>query len=160
MNKKKKILYIEFFIVAAIISMEIIFNIWQGSIYYNEKRIAKDKESYSVSGFSATTKDIEGYRLTYSKISGDCLMWRLEPEKETEITFNYDSELYKGKFKVVLINLDKQETINILEGSEEGTKTIRLTGDRYVIKFVGKDAAGELEFSAENNKDIKVSNAS
>lgn len=157
LQKKKKIIYVILIILILIIVSGAEFNLRQKNIYYNDKKIAQEDDSYSVENFSGNSEDIEKYKLTYEKLSGDCLMWILNPKEETEITFNYNSNVDKGKFKVVLVDSDKHEIINILEGTEEGSRTIKLTTDKYFIKFVGEDAAGELEFSVDNNKNVVIS---
>ena len=157
MKIKNKLIYIGLILIFA---GGLIFNIYQKNIYYNDKRIAQEDDNYKVVNFSSNSKDIEEYELTYGSISGDRLMWILNPKEETEVTFNYDSNVDKGKFKVVLVDSDEKNIENILEGTEEGSKTIGLTTHKYFIKFVGKDAAGELKFSAVHNKSVDISTKS
>ena len=63
--------------------------------------------------------------MKYSGFSGDDTIWILNSHKDGEITFNYDSTVNSGDFKVVLINPQKGIE-NILEGTEQGNKTTNI----------------------------------
>lgn len=123
-------------------------------IYNNNEKIARDGDSYSYVGRSesGSKNDIT---VKYGKFSGAETVWNIESVGESEIIIKYDSNVESGDFKGVLINSEKNVE-DILEGTEAGEKTIKLTEGKYRFKFVGNKAKGKIEISIETEEDEQV----
>lgn len=119
----------------------------------NDKIIEKDN-NYTSRTFRSNRNNNK-LEIKYSGFSGIDTICFLEAKEDTEITFNYDSTVENGKFKVVLIN-PKNEVENILEGTEQNSKTIKLTKGKYSLKNVGANADGKVEIDISSNSDVKI----
>ncbi|WP_346961962.1 hypothetical protein [Clostridium sp.] len=131
-------------------------NTGKANIYNNNEKIAQDGDSYSYVGRNESGSKNE-ITVKYGKFSGSDTIWNIESEGQSEITIKYDSKVESGDFKGVLINPEKQVE-NILVGTEEGEKTIKLTEGKYRFKFVGNKAKGEIKISidSEEEKHVKI----
>jgi len=129
-------------------------NTGKSDIYNNNEKIARDGDSYSYVGRneSGSKNDIN---VKYGKFSGSETIWNIESEGECEIAIKYDSKVESGDFKGVLINPEKQVE-DILLGTEEGEKTIKLTEGKYRFKFVGNKAKGEIKISIDTGEEEYV----
>lgn len=45
---------------------------------------------------------------------------------------------------------------NILEGTEQSSKTIKLTKGKYSLKNVGANANGKIKIYINSNSDVKI----
>lgn len=126
----------------------------KGDIYNDNDRISRDGDSYSYTGRSQSSSNNQ-ITVKYGKFSGADTIWIVESKGDCEITFDYDSQVESGDFKGVLITPEKQvETV--LEGTEDGEKTIKLAEGEYRFKFVGSKAKGKIKISIEESKNVKV----
>lgn len=157
MKLRNKILLFIGVLVLLDIIISCVFNVWQKNIYNNNKKIAQQGDDYT---YSRTISENSNDKIdwNYSDFSGDDTVWILNPKEDCEITINYRSAVDNGKFKVVLANPKKGEVENILEGTEEGNKTIKLSKEEYRIKIVGKNAEGEIKLSINENKNVEIAN--
>lgn len=126
----------------------------KGGIYNDNDRISRDGDSYSYIARSQSSSN-NHITVKYGKFSGTDTIWSIESKGDCEITFDYDSEVESGDFKGVLITPEK-EVETVLEGTDNGEKTIKLTEGKYRFKFVGSKAKGKIDISIEENEDVKV----
>ena len=124
------------------------------NMYNNHDKIVQEDNNYTyvTSGSTRENNEIE---IKYSGFSGIDTICFLEAKEDTEITFNYDSTVDNGKFKAVLID-PNNEAENILEGTEQSNKTIKLTKGKYDLKNVGANADGKIKIYINSNSDVKI----
>lgn len=129
----------------------------KNNIYNNNDKIVEYDYSYNyINRIGEGEKSNDKIDIKYSGFYGTDTIWILESKEESEITFNYDSKVNSGDFKAVLINPQK-EVKNILEGTEEGSKTIKLAKGKYKFKLVGRNAEGKINISIDENKNVEIS---
>jgi hypothetical protein len=114
------------------------------AIYDDDKRIAQEGDSYSFFQRSGEEEKKGNHlKLQYSRFYGVQTLWAYESPKECEINLNYDSQVDKGKFKVVLVT-PKQEVIKIAEQDDKGSFKAVVPKGKYSVKIVGNNAKGEI----------------
>ena len=129
----------------------------KNNIYNNNDKIVEYDYRYNyINKIGEGKKPDDEIDIKYSGFSGIDTIWILESKEESEITFNYDSTVNSGDFKAVLINPQK-EVKNILEGTEQGSKTIKLAKGKYKFKLVGRNAEGKINITIDENKNIEIS---
>lgn len=113
------------------------------SIYDDDKRIAQEGDSYSFFQRSEEEKKENHLKLHYSRFYGVQTLWAFESPKECEINLNYESQVDKGEFKVVLIT-PEDEVIKIAEQKSKGIFKVVVPKGKYSVKIVGNNAKGEI----------------
>ena len=126
----------------------------QENMYNNNDKIVQEDNNYTYITYKNPRKNNE-IEIQYSGFSGIDTICFLEAKEDTEMTFNYDSTVDKGKFKAVLIN-PKNEVETISEGTEQSSKTIKLTKGKYSFKNVGANADGKITISISSNSNVKI----
>ncbi|WP_026887867.1 hypothetical protein [Clostridium beijerinckii] len=129
-------------------------NIDKVNIYSNNDEIIQEENNYTYRTYGDSIKNNE-IEIKYSGFSGLETICFLEVSEDTEITFNYDSTVDNGKFKEVVIN-PKNEVENIVEGTDQSSKTIKLTKGKYSLKNVGANADGKIKINISSNSDVKI----
>lgn len=124
------------------------------NMYNNNDEIAQEDNNYTYRTCRNNMNNNE-IEVKYSGFSGIETICFLEASEDTEITFNYDSTVDNGKFKAVLIN-PKNEVENIVEGTEQNSKTIKLTKGKYSLKNVGANADGKIKIYIGGSSDVKI----
>jgi len=129
------------------------------NIYNNNDKIVQDWDSYSYMYNSRTWtgNSRDKINIKYSGFSGYDTIFISESKEDGEVTFNFDSIVNSGDFKAVLINPQK-EIENILEGTEQGSKTLKLAKGKYRFKIVGRNAKGEINISINKNNNVVITN--
>lgn len=160
MKLRKKILLFICLLIILDIIISFGFNIWQKNIYNNNYKLVQQGDSYTYKNKIGPQNSSNEIDLKYSGFSGDDTIWILNAHKDGEITLNYNSTVNSGDFKLVLINSQK-EIENILEGTEQGDKTIKLTKGECRLKIVGRNAEGEVKLSInDESKNTDISSIS
>jgi uncharacterized protein YxeA len=143
------------FLIGIIIICRVVFA--KNNIYNNNEKIVKYDYSYNYTNrIGEGENSNDKIDIKYSGFYGTDTIWILESKEESEITFNYDSIVNSGDFKAVLIN-SQNEIENILEGTDQGNKTMKLAKGKYKFKLVGRNAEGKVKISIDKNKSIEVS---
>lgn len=124
------------------------------NIYNNNDKIVQEDNNNTYVTCKSSIKNNE-IEMKYGGFSGIDTICFLEVKEDTEITFDYDSTVDDGKFKAVLIN-PKNEVETILEGTEQSSKTIKLTKGKYRFRNVGANADGKIRISISSNSDVKI----
>lgn len=123
----------------------------QQNIYNDDLKVIAQGDSYSFSYrdgiMQGNTADLQ------FKFNGSNTLWDIETNNEAVINIDYSSNIYNGKFKVVLIT-PEDEIINVLEQSDSGEKEIELKNGKSRIKIIGLDAEGSLKLNIEENEQI------
>lgn len=127
----------------------------QEKMYDDSSKIIKSGDSYTFYTCTSTWDSNKEMSMKFGSFSGTDTIWSFDVKKDTEVTFNYESNIDDGEFKVVLINPNK-EIENILEGTVKDKNTIKVSKGEYRIKFVGKKAKGKINISIEDNKYIDI----
>jgi hypothetical protein len=127
------------------------------NIYYNNDKIVQEGDSYTNNSRTITGNSKDEIDIKYSGFYGDDTIFILESKEDGEVKFNFDSTVNSGDFKAVLINPQK-EIENILEGTEQGNKIIKLAKGKYRFKIVGRNAKGEINISINKNNNVIITN--
>jgi hypothetical protein len=126
------------------------------NVYDNVEKIAQEDDKYTFwtkAIFDQSDGKTGEFHLKYSDLSGDETFWVISSKENGSITFNYESTVNSGNFKVVLVNPDKKVE-NILEGTNKGNETIKLTGGEYRLKVVGRNTSGDIKFLITESKNV------
>ncbi len=118
---------------------------YQKSVFDDEDKIIKDKDSHTYKNRIGKTVGNE-IDLKFSSFTGIETINRIDVNEEKETIFTLQSTIEEGDFKVVLIT-PEDEIINILEDTSGGTKSIILKKGISKIKLVGKKAKGEVKIN-------------
>jgi hypothetical protein len=124
------------------------------NMYNDNDKIVQEDNNYTYTNCKINRNN-DKIDIKYGSFSGIDTICFLEAREDTEITFDYDSTVDKGKFKAVLVN-PKNEVETIVEGTDQSSKTIKLTKGQYRLKNVGANAAGKIKISFSSNSDVKI----
>lgn len=129
-------------------------NVYQKSIYTNDKKIAKEGDSFSfLVRNGCTTK--EEADIKFTSFDGDQTLWAIDAEKEGTVHLNFNSSLKSGKFKVVLITPDN-EVISVFEEGKNSKDEFKIKKGKSRIKIVGSGAKGAINLSLKIDKNMSV----
>lgn len=131
-------------------------NAYQKGIYGDFKKIVKQWDSYTYKKRVGSISNNEG-NISFSKFSGMETLWNIRAGEESSITINYDFEIDKGDFKLVLIN--PKSGIEILKGSSNGEYEIELMEGKSRIKIVGREAKGKISIVLTSKGDVNIRKA-
>lgn len=129
-----------------------------GSTYNDNEKIAQQSESHTHTTYNISNNSNNSIEFQYGGFFGVDTIWILKSVDDEEITLDYYSDVNSGDFKAVLVN-PKGEIENILEGTDKGNKTIKLTKGEYRFKLVGNDANGKVKLSIAQNKNVEIKSA-
>lgn len=122
------------------------------SIYNDDKKIVLEDKYYylkSARDEHNESKFIQKFQL----FTGLDTMWNIEVNGDTKLSINYNLNIEKGDFKIVLIN-SKDKVQTILEGKQNGSKDIDIEAGSYTIKMVGLKAKGSVTLGLGANDKI------
>ncbi len=123
--------------------------------YNDNKIIAQESENHTHTTYNISNDSDNNIEFQYGGFSGVDTIWILKSKDDDEIIIDYNSKVNSGDFKAVLVNPEK-EVETILEGTDQGKKTIKLTKGEYRFKFVGNNANGKVKLSITQNKKIEI----
>ncbi|AIS52839.1 hypothetical protein TKV_c16850 [Thermoanaerobacter kivui] len=126
-------------------------NKYQKDIYDDDSKIVNVGDSYSFS------KRIENninnnLKIKYNGFYGMETIWDIKSEGNGAVIIRFDSQVDRGKFKLVFITPDN-EVIKVFEQSEKGEKIIETKKGKSRIKIVGNNAKGQVEINVETKGD-------
>lgn len=158
--KKFIILMISLIIVGVVASKVIIIlesdklGANERNIYNNEEKILSERDSYSY--LRKKLKDEENsINFKFVEFTGIDTAYDITCDKEIFVNLEYESEILKGEFKVLLIT-SNNEIVNILEGSNKGNNNIKIpTGDSK-IRIVGNKSTGNLKINITSTNDMEI----
>lgn len=150
----KIILCISLLFFACVISV-FAFDDGKNGIYNDNNKISEHSDNYTFENKIGARISSNNINIKYSGFSGMNTIWALDVKEDSEIVFNFDSIVDMGEFKVVLINTQRKIE-NILEGNEEGNKTIKLGKGKYTVKIVGRKAAGKINLSISKDQNVDI----
>lgn len=134
------------FILIIIVSMTIVgcnSTDYQSSIFDDENEIVKKTNSYTYRSKKGTAED-DKINLEFASFTGKDTVYKIRVDKESKVTFHFDSKIDKGDFKVVVVT-PHDKIINVLNGTERGSKEIILEEGTNRIKFLGRRAKGKID---------------
>ena len=104
------------------------------NIYNDNERIAQESESHTHTTYNISNNSGNNIEFQYGGFWGvDTICILKSKDDDGEITLDYDSKVNSGDFKAVLVNPEKKIE-NVLEGTDKGNKTIKLTKGEYRFK--------------------------
>ncbi|AQR91717.1 hypothetical protein CLOBY_33850 [Clostridium saccharobutylicum] len=128
------------------------------SMYTDNEKIAQKSENHTHTTYNISNNSDDDIEFQYGGFSGVDTIWILKSKDDEEITLDYDSKVNSGDFKAVLVNPEK-EVQDILEGADQGNKTIKLAKGEYRFKLVGNNANGKVKLSIAQNKNVEIESA-
>lgn len=129
----------------------------KAAMYDDEAAIVADGDSYFTTRYLQSSSSKYVVDCSFGSLSGTRTLWVIRAEEGGSFTVRYDAEITKEDFKLVLIDPDKNLQV-IFENSATGEQTFTLSEGKYVIKFVGSYAQGELDISMPDYELVTVSN--
>ena len=133
---------------------------YQGSIYSDNTKIAKDADSASYGlRLATTTKTSDGTNTTISfgSFSGDETIFIADAQKDSSVVIDINSEIKGGSFKVVLVDPNKKVTI-LSKSTEKSDSEIKIKKGINSFKIVGKSAKGKIVILFKPGSDIIMQN--
>lgn len=127
---------------------------YQNSIFDDESKIAKVEDSFTYLERQGEVLWKEA-KINFTSFSGTDTIFKIKTDREKDIVFNVESTIKSGDFKLVLITSDNK-VINIVSGTEEGSKTISLNKGTSRIKLVGKKAKGEIKINIDADEAVEI----
>ncbi|AIQ17688.1 hypothetical protein H70357_14220 [Paenibacillus sp. FSL H7-0357] len=126
----------------------------QKDVYGNNKVIVQSGDSltYKDRIGEVTAQDAE---LNFTGFYGSDTLWSIEAAEEGKLGIEFEQDITKGKFKVVLIT-PEEETVVIAEGSAEGSVELPLIKGNSRIKIVGNKGKGNANLHLTAGKGIEV----
>ncbi|WP_406242370.1 hypothetical protein ACF3M2_19030 [Tissierella carlieri] len=152
--KKLKLITLVILIVVTISGCDFA-NDYQKGIFDDDIEIIKTDDSFIY--LEKLGKDADNKKIIEFKyFTGMDTIYYITANEDSEITINFESNINKGDFKVVLISPD-YEIITILYGNDEVGKTISVKKGESRIKIIGKEASGKvgMNIKADENVEIK-----
>lgn len=125
------------------------------NIYNDNDKIAQLSEDHIYTTASTTKDSDKDLSLKYSGFLGVDAIWSINSKEDGEITLDYDSKVDSGDFKVVLVN-PKKEIENILVGTDNGSKTLKLSNGESMLKIVGNNANGNVKLTISQSKNAEI----
>lgn len=148
---KKPILVILTMLTIWIISGCSFGNNHKQSITQNKDEIGK-KHTLSEETVEDESNNME---VTFGIIKGPFTLYYITAKEESDIVINFESNIEKGDFKVVLVGAD-DEIIDIFEGTSKDSKTIAVKAGESRIDIIGEGINGKVDINIEADKDIKI----
>lgn len=127
---------------------------YQNSIYNDNMKISKQGDSFSFKDRIGTIED-NSLSLTFNAFYGKQTIWQLDSKEHSSIDLDIKVKVTNGKFKICLINNNKEVTV-IAEGSKDEIISINVpTGNNY-IAILGRNAAGEVNATISNKVNVSI----
>jgi len=127
----------------------------KAGIFEDDVRIAEEGDTFSYAIRNAPTTDENQLDLTYTGFSGMETIWTLTAAAESDVTFDYSSNVKSGDFKVVLIDPEGQVSV-LVNGTMDGSQAFLLTSGEYRVKVVGSKTDGKIEISINADENISL----
>ncbi|MBZ4663606.1 MAG: hypothetical protein JG776_1321 [Caloramator sp.] len=127
---------------------------YQRSLYDDDKKIVSDGDSYTYglrSGMTVNNKTT----IKFGRFTGMETIYYVEAKKNSKIKIDFNAKIKTGHFKVVFIDANNNIT-KILEGTLEGSVDLDVLKGTGRIKFVGRDAAGEISLKIYPADDVEI----
>lgn len=125
------------------------------NLYNDNDKIAQTSENHIYTTTSTTKDSDQNLSLKYGGFLGVDAIWLIDSREDGEITLDYESTVDKGDFKVVLVS-PKKEIENILVGTDNGSKTLKLSNGKYILKLVGNNANGNIKLKITQSKNAEI----
>ena len=123
-------------------------------IYNNEYKIVSENDSYSYLRKKLKNEE-NNMNLKFVEFTGIDTAYNIESYKEGIITLQYETEILKGEFKVLLIT-PSNEIVNVLEGNNKGNNNIKISSGKSKIRIVGNKSTGNLKINITSSDDIDI----
>ncbi len=127
----------------------------KGNVYDSDKEIAKEGDSYTFVGRSGNESK-NRIDVSFRKFAGVQTLWLIEAKEDGVIELDYDNEITKGDFKLVVVT-PEGEVDNVAEQTNKGSYKVTTSKGKYRIKIVGRTATGEFEMDLETKGVKRVS---
>lgn len=127
---------------------------YQNSIFHDKSKIVREGDSYTYKSKIGNGRGDE-YDIKFTSFSGMETIYMIESDGENDVIVAFEAIVKDGEFKVVLITPD-DEIINIVNGTDEGNKTIKIKEGVNRIKLVGKKAKGDISIKIHAEDGVKI----
>lgn len=98
--------------------------------------------------------------LSFRGFHGIETLYRLESDQGGSITISTSSSVDTTRYKLILVDLVRQEVVTLIQGSGYTNRTLNLRAGRYYIKTVGYDVGGTVSMSLSAGQGVDVSTQS
>lgn len=145
----KKLLYVLFILMTAVLFSGCSVSTKQKMMYENDELIAEEGDSYTFLSRIGDTDETES-EIRFKRFYGSDTIWNINIKEQGELIFEFDSDVDKGKFKGVLISENKEVT-TIFEGDAAGSHKYITNKGKYKFKIVGYNAYGNVSIILKPN---------
>lgn len=129
-------------------------NAHQKSIYNNTSKISATGDSYYF--VSRTGNFINNdFAISFKGFCGKQTIWKLTAKENSDLLIDCNTEISSGKFKICLINEEK-EVSNIVEGNKAEKLTIEIRKGVSFIAIIGSEANGKLSLTLTENDKVSA----
>lgn len=126
----------------------------QRGIYDDESQIVESGDSYSfaerLGGADEGALDLE-----YAGFYGVQTIWTVSSEQATKLSIEFDSQVRKGKFKLVLVT-PEQQLITVLDHEGDGKGEVAISAGDYALKIVGYNASGQIKLQLKAEDEVEL----
>lgn len=158
MNIKNTFLYLSLILLMCSIygcNMSYNRNTVYSNMYNDNEKISQTNENHIYTTAGVTKDSDQNLSLKYGGFLGVDAVWSINSKEDGEITLDYNSKVDSGDFKVVLVNPQK-EIENISVGTNQGSKTLKLSKGESVLKLVGNNANGNVKLTISQSKNAEI----
>lgn len=127
----------------------------QKGLYDDVAEIASEGDTYSYGNQLGGVNQAGELNKSFSRFNGMDTVWTFSVKEEGNVTFHYDQEVYKGKFKLVAVDPDQMVKV-LAEGTAKGENVLPVKKGTYRIKLVGNGAKAKINISIEADEGIEV----
>lgn len=127
---------------------------YQRRLYDDDKKIVSDGDSYTY-GLRSGMTDNNKTTIKFGRFTGMETIYYVEAKNNSKIKIDFNTKIKNGNFKVVFIDTNNNIT-KILEGTLQGSVDLDVLKGTGRIKFVGRDAAGEISLKIYPADDVEI----
>jgi len=98
--------------------------------------------------------------LSFRGFHGIETLYRLESDQGGKLTITTTSSVDTSHYKLVLVDVMREEVITLLQGSGNANRILNLKAGSYRIKTVGYDAAGTVSMTLSAGQGVTINTQS
>lgn len=129
-------------------------NSYQSSLYNDNSKIASQGDSYTFRDRIGSTRS-DNLSLTFSGFYGKQTIWRMDAIEIGSINLDVRTILKGGKFKICLVNTNKEVSV-IAEGQNSKNVSISIPTGRSALVIIGNNADGEVNISLREKVNVSI----
>lgn len=150
-----------FLIIVSVLFVIVALYLYKNSSFYigSDNYLSGSTESdriLDVCHDMETTKN--GISLDFNGFTGKWSLFKLKPNKDSEITISTDVNIKEGLFYIVVLDSDYNlvKKIDVLEDTPELLKFDSSKNNTYFVRIIGNNAVGNFNLKVNNITNIEL----